>query len=313
MFVEIGGIPQWLEIEGDGERPVLLLVHGGPGASTRFASGAWKPWRDHFTLVHWDQRGTGRTFLQNGADNSQPMSFEQIVEDGLEVAEFLCRHLGQERIFVLGHSWGSAISVHMVKRRSDLFAAFVGTGMLVNFKENEILNYAKLTRLAEAQGDEEGLSTLARIGPPPYADTQHLGAVRQLGDRLLGGSGDSPFPRPPAPPAILTAEDRDLGLQAYFFSCAALIDDLWAVDLSLLGSRFDVPVFIFMGTHDQQTPIELAETYLTAIDAPKKAFVRFEGCHHFVHINRPDKFLMQLIDHLLPIGTIAGEENIRLR
>lgn len=300
MFVEVGGIQQWLEIEGNGEKPALLLVHGGPGASTRFASDAWRPWQDHFTLVHWDQRGAGRTFLKNGAGNCQPMTFGQIVDDGLEVAEFVRRHLGKERIFVLGHSWGSAIAVHMVKRRPDLFAALAGTGMLVNFKENEAFNYAKLTQLAETQGDAEGLSTLARIGPPPYADIQDLGAVRQLGDRLLGGNGDSPFPRPPAPPTNLTAEDREAGLQAFFFSCAALIEDLWQVDISTLGAHFDIPVFIFMGTHDQQTPIELAETYFAAVEAPKKAFIRFDGCHHFVHVNKPDEFLEQLVTHLLP-------------
>ena len=300
MFVEVGGIEQWLEIEGDGERPVLLLVHGGPGASTRFASGAWVSWREHFTLVHWDQRGAGRTFLKNGAQNCQPMTFNRIIEDGLEVTEFLCRHLVKKHIFVLGHSWGSAIAVHMVKRRPDRFAAFVGTGMLVNFQKNEALNHAKLTRLAEMQGDAEGLATLAEIGHPPYVDIQHLGAVRQLGDRLMGGQGDSPFPRPPMPPKNMTDEDRDLGLQAFFFSCNALIDDLWRVDLSSLGPLFDVPVFIFMGTHDQQTAIELAEEYFAAVEAPEKAFVRFEGCHHFAHINRPDEFLEQLITHLLP-------------
>lgn len=300
MYVEIGGIKQWLEIEGDSESPVLLLVHGGPGASTRFASGAWAPWREHFTLVHWDQRGAGRTFLKNGAENCQPMAFDRIVEDGLEVTEFLCGHLMKERIFVLGHSWGSAIAVHMVKRQPDRFAAFVGTGMLVNFQENEVLNHAKLTRLAEEKGDAEGLAMLQEIGRPPYADIQHLGAVRQLGDRLLGGQSDSPFPRPPVPPTNMTAEDRDLGLKAFFYSCDVLIDDLWRVDLHTLGPRFNVPVFIFMGSHDQQTPIELAESYFATIKAPEKALVRFEGCHHFVHINKPDEFLEQLVAHLLP-------------
>lgn len=302
MFVQIGGCEQWLEFQGEGEKPALLVVHGGPGASTRFASGAWLPWCDHFTLVHWDQRGAGRTFLKNGAANCGPMTFGKIVDDGVEVAEFICRHLSQDQLFVLGHSWGSAVAVHMVKRRPDLFAAFVGTGLLVNFEENEAFGYEKLIRLARARGDDDALSALASIGPPPYAEIQHLGTVRALGDRLLGGSGDTPYPRPPVPPTSMSTEDRDAAPQAFAFSCTSLIDDLWRIDITQLGLNFDVPMFVFMGTHDQQTPIELAQAYLAAIDAPTKGFVAFEGCHHFVHVNRPDDFLDQLVAHLLPTG-----------
>ena len=300
MFIEAGGIEQWLEIDGDGDKPVLLLLHGGPGASTRFASEAWRPWRDHFTLVHWDQRGAGRTFLRNGAGNCLPMSFARIVDDGLEVAEFVRRHLGQDRIHMLGHSWGSAIAVHMAKRRPDLFLSLAATGLLVNFRENEAINHAKLNRLAHAKADTESLSTLGRIGAPPYASIEDLGTIRQLGDLLIGGDGDSPFPRPPAAPVNLTEEDRATGMQAFLFSCSELIDELWNVDISSLGPHYDVPVFIFMGTHDQQTPIELAEAYFETIQAPTKAFVRFDGCHHFVHINKPGEFLKQLVAHLLP-------------
>jgi len=54
----------------------------------------------------------------------------------------------------------------------------------------------------------------------------------------------------------------------------------------------------FHGTHDQQTPIELAERYCARIVAPDKRFVRFPGCHHFVVMNRPDDFLKKLVEHV---------------
>lgn len=41
--------------------------------------------------------------------------------------------------------------------------------------------------------------------------------------------------------------------------------------------------------------MELTEQYFAAITAPMKAFVRFEGCHHFVVFNRPDLFLNELL------------------
>jgi pimeloyl-ACP methyl ester carboxylesterase len=74
-----------------------------------------------------------------------------------------------------------------------------------------------------------------------------------------------------------------------------------AIDLSALGPAFSMPIFFFEGTHDQQTPIELAEEYFATISAPRKGFVRFEACHHFVVMNRPDLFLRELLTHVRPL------------
>lgn len=62
-FVVIGSIQQWVQIRGeDRNNPVLLFVHGGPGSSTLPISSGWQPWEKYFTVVQWDQRGTGRTY-----------------------------------------------------------------------------------------------------------------------------------------------------------------------------------------------------------------------------------------------------------
>ncbi|WP_395395930.1 alpha/beta hydrolase (plasmid) [Novosphingobium sp. BL-8A] len=313
MFVEIGGIPQWIEFEGErDENPVLLIVHGGPGASSLFTRGGWGPWKRHFTLAYWDQRGAGRTYVENGPEHCRPMSFAQIVSDGLEVVDFIRSQIGPRQIFVLGHSWGSAVGIHMVKRRPDLFGAFVGTGQLVNFRENEKLNRANLLRWAREQGDAAALSTLAEIGEPPYVRLQDLATVRGLGDKLVGGAGDAVAPKPPVRPANVTPEDREAVARGFQYSCGALIDDLWAIDLPALGLDFEVPIFVFMGTHDPQTPYELAEDYFGRLKSPAKGFVRFEGCHHFVHINQPDDFLRELLAHLQPLlSDNAGETDRR--
>ena len=303
MYVDICEIPQWLEIEtGPADAPVILLVHGGPGASTRFASVMWQSWRKHFTLVHWDQRGTGRTFFRNGAEGCAPMSFAQIVADGIEVAEHLCLALGRRRIYLLGHSWGGAVSVHMAKLRPDLFAACVTTGLAVQFRENEAANHARLLALAHAAGNQEALAAIEGLGDPPY---DHEGAVRvhrEWADRLSDGAGDSPAPTLTAPPTNLNEEDRHRGIESFQFSVRMLFGDLRAIDLKALGIRFEVPMFCFMGTHDQQTPFALAQAYFAGIDAPRKAFVPIAGCHHFVHMNRPAAFLALLLEHLEPLG-----------
>lgn len=302
MFVEIGGIPQWVELEiEDAGNPVLLLLHGGPGGSTRMASASWRSWRRRFTLVHWDQRGAGRTFGKNGPVASDPMTFEQFVSDGLEVAEFVRAQLAGRDIFLFGHSWGSAVGVHMVKQRPDLFSAFVGTGQLVNFRRNEEANYERALALARRSGNEIATAELVEIGPPPYADLGRIRVLRKWADELSDGTGDAPQPRLTSRPDNLSANDIQWMGDGFAFSGASLFGDVCAIDLPSLGPDFSIPMFFFMGTHDQQTPISLAEKYFESVKAPLKAFVRFEGCHHFVHMNRPDDFLERLVTHLEPI------------
>jgi proline iminopeptidase len=84
------------------------------------------------------------------------------------------------------------------------------------------------------------------------------------------------------------------------FSRWQLLSELNAIDLPSSGTSFDMPIFFFGGTHDQQTPIELAEEYFAAISAPHKAFVRFESCHHFV-VNCPEPFLRELLARVRPL------------
>lgn len=132
MYVKIGGIDQWIQIRGeDRGNPVILFVHGGPGASTIPISSSWQPWEKYFTVVQWDQRGAGRTLRMTGESIAATMTLAQMTEDGVEVAEYLRAHLHKDRIVLIGHSWGSFLGIHIVKQRPDLFYAYVGTGQVV--------------------------------------------------------------------------------------------------------------------------------------------------------------------------------------
>jgi pimeloyl-ACP methyl ester carboxylesterase len=302
MYVQIGGIEQWVQIGGYApNHPPLLYLHGGPGGTSVPAAAAWKPWEDHFTVVHWDQRGAGRTFRKNGEASCGRLTIERMVEDGIEVTEFLIAHLSQPKILLVGHSWGSALGIYMLRRRPELFSAFVGTGQLVNMRENEEYNYRRQLKQAERLGNHDALQALRAIGPPPYSQFGSLLTLREWTDRLTEGDGDPLQPRPSPRAPDFSAEEVPSMLQGAEFSRKELLDELNTVDLPSLGLRFDVPIFFFEGTHDQQTPMELAEHYLAAIEAPHKKLVRFEGCHHFVVMNRPDAFLQELLTHVRPL------------
>jgi pimeloyl-ACP methyl ester carboxylesterase len=307
MYVKIGGIQQWLQVDTEEvSNPPLLFLHGGPGGSSWPAAAAWKTWQKYFTVVHWDQRGAGLTFGRNGAAQCGHLTIDRMITDGIEVVEFLRSYLGQEKIILAGHSWGSFLGVNMVKRRADLFSAYVGAGQLVNKKRNEEVNYERQLAQAEAAQNFAALAALRGIGPPPF-DRKSQRTLRQWADHLARGSGDDVQVRPSPRPLDLTATDVESIKQGRAFSRDELFEELSNADLTPLGFVFEIPMFFFHGTADQQTPIELAQQYFDAITAPVKAFVRFEGCHHFVVFNRPDLFLNELLAKVRPVASTDFE------
>jgi pimeloyl-ACP methyl ester carboxylesterase len=305
VYTIIGGIEQWIEIGGEHpENPVLLFIHGGPGGTSRPAAMALKPWERHFSVVHWDQRGAGRTLARNGETGCGRLTIERMIADAIEVMEFLTSNLGKEKIILLGHSWGSVLAINIIRRRPELIAAYVGTGQVVNMRHNEEINYARQLTQARATGNEQAVAALQDIGPPPYQDRAKVRVLREWADVLATGAGDDPRPRPPALPNNLTPEDIEAIMAGFLFSAKQLFDELCEVNLAALGLDFPIPMFCFMGTDDQQTAFALAEAWFASLGAPRKAFVRFEGCHHFVVMNQPEIFLEKLLEHVLPAITM---------
>jgi pimeloyl-ACP methyl ester carboxylesterase len=292
MYVRIGDIDQWVQFgENQPENPVLLYLHGGPGGTSVPAAAAWKPWEDHFTVVHWDQRGAGRTFAKNREAGCGSLTIDRMARDGIEVAEFLTAHLRKKKVLLVGHSWGSALAVHMLKRRPELFSAFVGTGQLVSMRQNEEYNYRRQLEQAERLGNDEALQVLRRIGPPPFSEWSSLKTLREWADRLAEGDGDPVGPRPTPMAPDFTADEVPTMLQGAEFSRRELYEELKTIDLPSLGLTFDVPIFFFHGACDQQTPMELAERYFAGIVAPHKELV----------MNRPDMFLQELVMRVRPL------------
>jgi pimeloyl-ACP methyl ester carboxylesterase len=294
MYITIGGIEQWIEIASeDSENPTLLFLHGGPGASSRWATSGWKAWQKHFTVVQWDQRGAGLTFARNGLQRSGRLTIELMISDAIEVIEFLKQHLRKQKLILVGHPWGSFLGVNVARRRPDLLSGYVGIGQMVHKQRNEEHNIKRLLVHAETSQNLPVLTALRAIGPPPFK-AESIDIVRYWADRFADGSGDEVQLRP-AEKFDIAADEQEAIKQGRAFSRDQLYDEFSRGDLTSLGQSFEVPMFFLHGTSDQHTPIELAERYAAAISAPTKAFVRLEGCHHFVLFNRPELVLNKLL------------------
>jgi pimeloyl-ACP methyl ester carboxylesterase len=132
-YVKIGGIDQWVTIQGaNSHNSASLFLHGGPGEAQSPFLSQFNPWEQDFIIANRDQRGTGKTFGRNGL-STPDKTLGRLIDDAIEVGEHLRSRLSEQKVILIGPSWGSFWGVHVIKRRPDLFHAFVGTGQLVSF------------------------------------------------------------------------------------------------------------------------------------------------------------------------------------
>ena len=312
-FVEIGGIKQWIQIRGeDRDNPVLLFVHGGPGASSLPISSAWRPWEKRFTVVQWDQRGAGRTYGAAGDTLAPTMTLERMTQDGVELAEYLRSHLHKDKIILVGHSWGSFLGIRIARQRPDLFSAYVGTGQVVGrttFEKAFALTVARLQTLAQSANNAQALAELAPIASQP-ALTQENRLIADKWSNALALPPAESFPLAGPVPPLFMPDVSLLDLynwrKGVAFSAKYLTGrtgPMFQSDMAGIGLSFSIPMVFIQGDADRVTPGEPAEQYFKEITAPHKEFVWVRGGDHFVPFDRPDEFLAELVTR---VGPFAG-------
>jgi len=312
MFVRIGGIDQWISIRGqDRDNPILLLLHGGPGVATSpYPRNVLFGWTRDFTLVQWDQRGSGKTYGKSGPLGAG-VTIDRMAQDGVELAQFLRQHLHKPRIIVLGLSWGSVLGVRMAKMRPDLLYAYVGTGQMVSEPDAEPRDYAQVLQKARDRNDRQAIADLEKIGPPPYATQAKLGVQRKWARAYEPGAQsnwDILYM------ALFESDASFRDLRDYARGIADSQDHFFGedmsgpsakVDLRDLGTDFAVPMFVFQGAEDDVAPAELAGTYVNGLTAPQKEFVAIEGAGHTAMYTKSDEFLKLLVERVRPLAIEA--------
>ena len=275
--IELGGIPQWVLMRGhDANQPVILFLHGGPGMPAMYlAHDFQREMERDFVMVHWDRRGAGKSFASGGE-----LSVSQTVADAIELAELLQERFTVDRIYLVGHSWGSYLGLLVARERPDLFHAFIGTGQVAGSKE-EVRSVRRLfAEAVEGIAPQQDLTEddLFRLGGELYGETS-LWPILSTGlrapeytffDALNVGKGSS-----------LVAKNMD-----YDVDISPHDGEVTAVD---------VPVFFLLGRNDYNTPSLLAADYLKRLDSPMKAELWFEKSAHFPFWEEPDAFHEALV------------------
>ncbi len=307
--VELGGVSQWVSIRGrNQDNPVLLFIHGGPGDPMIGLSWAFQnPWEDYFTVVQWDQRGSGKNAATADREALKGTFTMDLVSDAEELVAHLRERLGKEKVVVLG--------VHLAKRRPEWLHAYIGVGQVSHETRRAI--YDRTLELARETGNTEAIAELEPLtaSEAEWKDFDSaMWITGKWGNAFDGGwygkVGWELYMKLPMLAPEYTAEDavawqdaqRWLHTDVDYF-------DVGGSDLRELGPRFEVPVLFFHGRYDLVPPIENVRSYLDWIEAPHKRLVTFERSAHIPFLEEPGRFFAALLEHVLPMteGTATYE------
>jgi len=300
LFVEINGIKQGMFIRGENTKnPVLLYVHGGPGnPMLQFISYLEKAERleKYFTVCYWDQRGAGMTYSKSMDPST--LTVAQMVEDTREVTEYLKSRFNQDKIYILGHSWGSYLGVKTIEKYPENYHAYIGVGQNSNGIESERLSYNYMLNHAKEIYDTEVIEILEKYNP--YADdfptldyiiNARTNTLEKYGiGRLHQGVTFQDMLLP-----FFVFKGYTLKEKINWFLGADFSMTLFPVvmndDLFSSSVKFEVPFYIIHGVYDYMTSQVLAEKYLDFIEAPKKGFFMLENSAHSPNMEEPEKFV----------------------
>ena len=326
-FVALGGLDQYIRIRGrDRSSPVLLDLHGGPGgASSGINHRLYRPLTEYFVVVEWDQRGAGKS----AGDESvvATMTYDRMVDDAIELIEHLQQRLSVEKVVLVGHSWGSFLGLGVLKKRPDLVSAYVGVGQVMAWNAGFDETARLLIEAADAAGDTaiaDELRSLPKEWPPKGEKEAFLKRVAAIQLKLFPykksyhALKESNFYKTDFVLDMFLSPDLDLassilGGGSQQAATMELADDLYGRDLRRdFGYDYDVPVFIFQGEHDWQTPTTLVKPWFSELKAPYKEYIAFEDSGHYVYPEEPGKYIVSLVSRVLPVArnsTLEAAQN----
>ena len=315
--LRINGIAQWVSIRGkDRGNPILLVLHGGPGSPTMPAAYTFQgPWEDYFTVVEWDQRGAGKTYAANDPAAVAPtMTMPQMRDDADSLIAYLRTRFSKRRIFLLGHSWGSALGVAVARQHPDWLYAYIGVGQIVDMRRSETEGYEYALGEARSHRDTAAQRELASIAPypgpvgtltEPRIDLSHKWLMTYGGLTYGRSTFDYDGNAWRLSPDY-TARDLAVVDSGSLFSLNHLLPTLDTLSYEHV-TEFKCPMFLFLGRHDYAVSHTVAPEWFTRLHAPVKKLVWFENSAHMPMQEEPGRFLHHLLADVRPIAVATGD------
>jgi pimeloyl-ACP methyl ester carboxylesterase len=289
VHTSINGVEQGMFIRStDAAHPVLLYLHGGPGMPTYFLNRKYPTGlEEDFTAVWWEQRGAGLSY--SSKIPPETMTVEQFIADTLAVTDFLRSRFGQEKIYLMGHSWGSLLGIQAAARAPERYHAYIGVAQIANQLQSESLAYAHMLKLARKTGNQKLVRKLEAA--PPTTTAPLPDAYMALRDEAMHTLGvgtthdmksvvTGVFLQVWQDPEYTLREKINVWRGKWSPSSKTLWNQMLATDITAAVPELQIPVYFLHGIYDYTVAYPLTKAYFAQLRASLKGFYTFDQSAH---------------------------------
>jgi proline iminopeptidase len=302
--VEINGHRLGMMIRGqDVTNPVLLYLSGGPGGSD--LGGLRRNSQNleqAFTLVSYDQRGTGKS--QDSLDPTSTLTLPGAISDAVAVTDYLRTRFHQDKIYLVGNSWGSILGVLAAQQHPEKYAAFVGSGQMVDPRATDLTYYQDTLAWAARTGNAALVAQLTRNGPPPYTDALKYEPVLSYEQEVYPyddsglAEGQTGFSENLFHREYSLLEQLHL-LAGVLNVFSVLYPQLQGIDFRTQVTSLKIPVYLVQGGHETPGRAGPATQWFQQLQAPRKQLITFERSGHRALFQEPQRFYQVMTETVL--------------
>lgn len=246
-----------------GSGPPVLILHGGPGLSDYTTSLA-DELVDGFTVYRYQQRGLAPSTLDG------PFTIETHVADAVAVLDAI----DAPQVFLIGHSWGGHLAMHIAATHPDHLLGLVVVdplGVVGDGGESDMVRIMAERTTPEAAARAAELDERAMRGEGTPGDAMEAFSL------VWPAYFATPEQAPPMP-------EMRISLACYSETWESIHGELSRQTLAPLLGGFQAPTVFVLGAG---SPIPPRHGVASAALIPGAKTDILDGCGHFLWLERP--------------------------
>lgn len=280
-YIRINNKEQYIAILSENvDNPILLYLHGGPGdAALPLVMKYNSDLSRNYTFVIWEQRGTGKSFFPFSTNEN--IRIQDFIDDMKELIQTLLLRFSKEKVYILGHSWGSILGLTFTQKYPELVETYIGCGQVTNMKKmvnhwkefsvNLETNEKVKKRLLEVDtsfNSEKWLSDLSFL----------VGRVVKNGGSLFGKTSYLTLIKDFLFSKEYNVKDIIHRIKGSDQSIQFLWKEAMTINFEPVKS-FQTPIIFIHGDYDHHCHFELLKEYYESIESDKKLYFISNSSH----------------------------------